>query len=138
MLANLKSTTLFGRNSISWAVFFVVSIWLIWKCRNDAILNSDPGSSDNTLSQCLVWACHVFRSYVDTALPPANSSHSYVARDLCQRHPTSIGWVTLNTYGVVASSGYGLVDGMIRDVKWTWIVGFSRSNGKIDALQANL
>ncbi|KAK8593810.1 hypothetical protein V6N13_042620 [Hibiscus sabdariffa] len=98
-------------------MFFIVSIWLIWKCRNDVVFNSDHGSSYNTLSRCMVWARHICRYYANTAPTPTNSSHSSVARDLPQRHPASAGWVTLNTYGVVASLGYSSFDGLIRDEK---------------------
>ncbi|KAK8669631.1 hypothetical protein V6N13_107056 [Hibiscus sabdariffa] len=125
---NLKSRTSFGIDEISWPIFFAVSIWLIWKNRNNAIFNFASSQPADIYRRA-----QVLSRYICSASTLPHAPHPAIVATVTANRswrPANIDWVILNTDGVVAlQSGQGSIGGLIRDPRGNWIAGFYRSIG---------
>ncbi|KAK8655783.1 hypothetical protein V6N13_108349 [Hibiscus sabdariffa] len=98
MKINHNSAATFGVDSIPWTVFFIISIWLIWKSHNDVVFNFEASRPLITSSRYNVWSRYlcISNAIVPTTQPAATPSPY-------PWHPASLRWVSLNTCGVVSS-----------------------------------
>ncbi|KAL4318563.1 hypothetical protein GQ457_18G005180 [Hibiscus cannabinus] len=122
---------------VNWPVFFAVAIWLIWKRQND-VFNTELGSSSNVLNRSMVWAKYVCNSNAAKLSSFTNPTTSSATASSCKWQPASTSWITLNTDGVVSSSGHGAVGGLLRNADGSWVMGFSRAIWMTNSLHAEL
>ncbi|KAK8672907.1 hypothetical protein V6N13_111264 [Hibiscus sabdariffa] len=86
----------------------------------------------------MVWARHVCSSHAANSLSFTRPSIPFATAICCKWQPAPAAWITLNTDGVVSSSGHGSVGGLLQNAKGSWVEDFSRAIGMMDALQAEL
>ncbi|KAL4377217.1 hypothetical protein GQ457_02G031220 [Hibiscus cannabinus] len=86
----------------------------------------------------MVWAKHVCNSHSAKPSSFTNPTASPATASNCKWQPAPTTWITLNTDGAVSSSGHGAVGGLLRNAEGSWIKGFTRAIGMVNALQAEL
>ncbi|KAK8579890.1 hypothetical protein V6N12_070193 [Hibiscus sabdariffa] len=104
-----RTASVSDSNDLAWNLLFSSCIWQIWKLRNDRVFANISHDPSIILSRCLSWAKNYANLY--------HSSHS---------NATAL------------SSGLGSIGGLFRDYGGSWISGFGRSIGFLDALTVKL
>ncbi|KAK8569200.1 hypothetical protein V6N12_007732 [Hibiscus sabdariffa] len=97
LMNNLKSRTSFGIDEISWPIFFAVSIWLIWKNRNNAIFNFASSQPADIYRRA-----QVLSRYICSASTLPHAPHPAIVATVTANRswrPANIDWVILNTDG---------------------------------------
>jgi hypothetical protein len=110
---------------------FAITIWWIWRFRNNHILGDKQWKTQNVIH---------FIDIMCTDLTSLNihSSEHHINRHMVNWTPPPDGCVKLNIDGSCGASGDIGSGGLLRDNKGNWIAGFSSNDGQGDELFAVL
>ena len=111
------------RDKPHWRLLFPFAVWLIWKSRNQLVLN---GINPNPNLPSIINSQVV--DFMHCVPSPRQSTQSVIRRVWWERPPS--GWKKLNTDGSwIGNSRRSRCGGAVRDEHGEWIAGFSRYIG---------
>ena len=126
---NLKSKKQFS-DGISWPMIFGVGCWFLWKRRNMEIFDENYVHMGNLFMDIVQYTELIYKSESMTRKFMVHKEEK-----LIRWNPPSVGWVKLNTDGVLkASSGMTSTGGIIRDKNGNWLAGFAFHIGPSSSL----
>lgn len=128
--SNATSKSTHNPKGIPWNVLFLITIWSIWKQRNQAVFNNK--SPNPSLVKQITTQATEFIHYVYHPTICKRMTMKQIRREVPER-----GRLKLNTDGaanrVLGVAGGG---GLIRDEYGNWVVGFSRRIGITNSFMA--
>ncbi|CAL1397034.1 unnamed protein product [Linum trigynum] len=138
---NLRNSEPLG-SGMSWAAFFSVASWLLWKNRcTSSFRGSSSALSPPSLEYSIMAKCKLWHEAWQAPSPLPYGRGSMTARTtvMVGWTPPIHGWVALNVDGASnGNPGAAGAGGVLRDGTGNWIAGFLANFGTATAILAEL
>ncbi|KAE8694589.1 hypothetical protein F3Y22_tig00110777pilonHSYRG00051 [Hibiscus syriacus] len=133
IMANHNSNLIGTQWQLPWHCLFVSTLWQLWKNSNDKVFNNTSHLACVVHCRSIIWT----RYYVESKSQSTLSATSvHVLEHWKAPNP---GWISLNVDGAVSiHTGSGVVGGVFRDHEGAWVLGFNKTIGITQPLQAEL